>query len=40
MLIIITIVPPPPRVFTVALIAKCLGKDHKPGNTELVDFRY
>lgn len=24
----------------VPLIARCLGKDHKPGNTELVDFRY
>lgn len=40
MLIIITIVPPTTRVFTVPLTAKCLGKDHKPGNTELVDFRY
>lgn len=38
--IIIIIVPPTARVFTVPLIAKCLGKDHKPGNTELVDFRY
>ena len=40
MLIIIIIVPPSTRGFTVPLIAKCLGKDHKPGNSELVDFRY